>query len=84
LWCYVVIHTNLTFILQRFHAEGATAVEVDGFKMVQSMAANVEIMMQHKIDAIKVSSTTIYLDYFWESIQMNLMQPHKRNIVYPV
>ena len=46
---------HITFIFQRFHAEGATAVEVDGFKMVQAMAANVEIMMQHKIDAIKVA-----------------------------
>ncbi len=26
----------------------------DGFEMVKNMAANVETMMQHKIDAIKV------------------------------
>ena len=40
---------------QRFHTEGAKIEEVDGFQMVTKMAANVEIMMQHKIDAIKVS-----------------------------
>jgi hypothetical protein len=28
--------------------------KVDGFEMVKEMASNVEIMMQHKIDAIKV------------------------------
>ena len=27
--------------------------EIDGYKMVQSMAAEIQIMMQHKIDAIK-------------------------------
>ena len=27
--------------------------EVDGFDMVRTMAAEVQIMMQHKIDAIK-------------------------------
>ncbi len=27
---------------------------VDGYTMVKNMAANVEAMMQHKIDAIKV------------------------------
>ena len=27
--------------------------EVDGFEMVRTMAAEVQIMMQHKIDAIK-------------------------------
>ena len=31
-------------------------VKVDGFEMVKTMAANVEVMMQHKIDAIKVNS----------------------------
>lgn len=41
--------------LQRYHTE-AKVEEVDGFAMVTKMAANVEIMMQHKIDAIKVSS----------------------------
>jgi hypothetical protein len=30
-------------------------IKVDGFEMVKTMAANVEVMMQHKIDAIKVS-----------------------------
>jgi hypothetical protein len=40
--------------LQKFHTEGAKIVEVDGFEMVTKMAANVETMMQHKIDAIKV------------------------------
>ena len=29
---------------------------VDGFSMVKEMAAKVETMMQHKIDAIKVST----------------------------
>jgi hypothetical protein len=29
-------------------------IKVDGFEMVKTMAANVEVMMQHKIDAIKV------------------------------
>jgi hypothetical protein len=41
-------------LFQRFHAEGATVAKVDGFEMVKTMAANVEVMMQHKIDAIKV------------------------------
>ena len=43
------------FSLQRFHTEGAKIEAVDGFTMVTKMAANVEIMMQHKIDAIKVN-----------------------------
>jgi hypothetical protein len=30
-------------------------MEVDGYSMVKEMVANVEAMMQHKIDAIKVS-----------------------------
>ena len=42
--------------MQRFHNEGADVVKVDGFEMVKTMAANVEVMMQHKIDAIKVNS----------------------------
>ena len=40
--------------MQRFHTEGAKIEEIDGFEMVKRMAANVETMMQHKIDAIKV------------------------------
>ena len=31
--------------------------KVDGYAMVKQMAANVEAMMQHKIDAIKVSKS---------------------------
>ncbi len=41
--------------LQKFGSEGVKVVKVDGFDMVKNMAANVETMMQHKIDAIKVS-----------------------------
>ena len=41
-------------ILQRYHTEGAKIEEVDGFAMVTKMAANVEVMMQHKIESIKV------------------------------
>ena len=33
--------------------------KVDGFEMVKTMAANVEVMMQHKIDAIKVNNDFI-------------------------
>ena len=39
---------------QKYHSEGAKIEEIDGFSMVTKMAANVETMMQHKIDAIKV------------------------------
>ena len=38
---------------EKFHDEGAEVVRVDGNKMVSSMAATIEQMMQHKIDAIK-------------------------------
>ncbi len=31
-------------------------IKVDGYEMVRTMAANVEVMMQHKIDAIKVTT----------------------------
>ncbi len=51
-------------LLQRFHAEGADVIKVDGFEMVKTMAANVEVMMQHKIDAIKVIMLiSWYLDF---------------------
>ena len=39
---------------QKFHTEGAKVEKVDGLEMVEEMAKNVGIMMQHKIDAIKV------------------------------
>ncbi len=42
---------------QRFHTEGADVMKVDGYEMVRTMAANVEVMMQHKIDAIKVNKS---------------------------
>ena len=51
-WMYFYIILKL---LQRFHTEGAEIEQVDGYAMVTKMAANVETMMQHKIDAIKVS-----------------------------
>ena len=41
-------------IFQKFHSDGASIKKVDGFQMVKQMAAKIEIMMQHKIDAIKV------------------------------
>ena len=47
--------------LQRYHTEGAKIEEVDGFAMVTKMAANVEVMMQHKIESIKVRKT--FLDF---------------------
>ena len=40
-------------IFQKFHSDGASIKKVDGFQMVKQMAAKIEIMMQHKIDAIK-------------------------------
>ena len=46
---------------QRFEDEGAKTAKVDGFKMVRSMAASIEAMMQHKIDAIKVSYQSEFL-----------------------
>ena len=46
--------TKFDAIQKRFHTEGAKIEEIDGFEMVKRMAANVETMMQHKIDAIKV------------------------------
>ncbi len=39
---------------QQFERNGAKVRPEDGFEMVKNMAANVETMMQHKIDAIKV------------------------------
>ncbi len=42
-------------LLQKFNSNGAKVEKVDGFEMVKKMAKDVEIMMQHKIDAIKVS-----------------------------
>jgi hypothetical protein len=36
-------------------------IKVDGFEMVKTMAANVEVMMQHKIDAIKVITLVSWL-----------------------
>jgi len=45
--------TKFDAIQKRFHTEGAKIEEIDGFEMVKRMAANVETMMQHKIDAIK-------------------------------
>ena len=52
----------LLWILQRFHTEGAKIEEIDGFEMVKRMAANVETMMQHKIDAIKVRILNLFQD----------------------
>ena len=52
----------LLWILQRFHTEGAKIEEIDGFEMVKRMAANVETMMQHKIDAIKVWNLDLFQD----------------------
>ena len=52
----------LLWILQRFHTEGAKIEEIDGFEMVKRMAANVETMMQHKIDAIKVRNLNSFQD----------------------
>ena len=52
----------LLWILQRFHTEGAKIEEIDGFEMVKRMAANVETMMQHKIDAIKVRNINLFQD----------------------
>ena len=52
----------LFWILQRFHTEGAKIEEIDGFEMVKRMAANVETMMQHKIDAIKVRNLNLFQD----------------------
>ena len=52
----------LLWILQRFHTEGAKIEEIDGFEMVKRMAANVETMMQHKIDAIKVQNLNLFQD----------------------
>ena len=49
----------LLWFLQRFHTEGAKIEEIDGFEMVKRMAANVETMMQHKIDAIKVRNLNL-------------------------
>ena len=46
---------NIQCSLQRYHTEGAKIEEVDGFAMVTKMAANVEVMMQHKIESIKVN-----------------------------
>ena len=53
-WIKFGVFSTFQNILQRYHTEGAKIEEVDGFSMVTKMAANVEIMMQHKIDAIKV------------------------------
>ena len=56
--------SNLHFIIfsQKFEEEGAKTVKIDGFKMVQSMAASIEAMMQHKIDAIKVGEIQRLID----------------------
>ena len=55
---FKILNTKFSnfLLFQRFHNEGADVVKVDGFEMVKTMAANVEVMMQHKIDAIKVNS----------------------------
>ena len=45
----------LNLLLQKFQSDGATIKRVDGFQMVKQMAAKIEMMMQHKIDAIKVN-----------------------------
>ena len=45
---------NYYKFFQKFHQDGAKVKKVDGFDMIKNMAANVETMMQHKIDAIKV------------------------------
>ena len=52
--CFINIFFHLSLFFQKYHSEGAKIEEIDGFSMVTKMAANVETMMQHKIDAIKV------------------------------
>ena len=51
-------------IFQKFHSDGASIKKVDGFQMVKQMAAKIEIMMQHKIDAIKVPNLKKNLTIF--------------------
>ena len=53
--CRLPAKHDKTFLLQKFVDRGAGTTKVDGFRMVQTMAASIEAMMQHKIDAIKVS-----------------------------
>ena len=46
--------------------------EVDGFDMVRRMAAEVQIMMQHKIDAIKrimELAENIALDHKYDKVR---------------
>ena len=52
--CSNLFHIHFLSFFQKYHSEGAKIEEIDGFSMVTKMAANVETMMQHKIDAIKV------------------------------
>lgn len=72
------MHCLLHF--QRYHSEGAKVIRVDGYKMVQSMAASIEAMMQHKIDAIKVNTTDwlyicyIQVKYFGTSFQNEIQK----------
>jgi len=53
LWETARAATRFDAIQKRYHTEGAKIEEVDGFAMVTKMAANVEVMMQHKIESIK-------------------------------
>ena len=55
-------HCGIYHFSQKFEEEGAKTVKIDGFKMVQSMAASIEAMMQHKIDAIKVGEIQRLID----------------------
>ena len=57
-------------IFQKFHSDGASIKKVDGFQMVKQMAAKIEIMMQHKIDAIKVIwKKTLQFLFVWIELQ---------------
>ena len=50
----LILIVYMQYFLQKFISKGAETKKVDGFRMVQTMAASIEAMMQHKIDAIKV------------------------------
>jgi voltage-dependent calcium channel alpha-2/delta-3 len=52
LWNTAKVATRFEQLGKSFSG-GATTKKVDGFRMVQTMAASIEAMMQHKIDAIK-------------------------------
>ena len=51
--------------------------EIDGFNMIKRMAAEVQVMMQHKIDAIKrimELAENIALDHKYDKVRVKALK----------